>query len=266
MVLALARPQWGTERTDILTEGVNIALAVDISESMSALDFRSEGNIVNRLDAAKGVIQDFIETRSGDRIAIVVFGTHAYTQLPLSRDYDTVATVLQRLEIGTAGKRTAIGDAIGISLKRLKDIPGKSNLIILLTDGESNSGELSPETAAEIARKQNVKIYTVGIGSRGKAPFRIQTVLGERIVYQRVNIDEKTLKEIAEKTGGLYFKAENVKGLKRIYETIDRMEKTEVKVKTYTRYREYYPYLLVPAFVLISLFIILKHTRFLSVP
>jgi Ca-activated chloride channel family protein len=171
MVVALARPQWGTERTEVLTEGVNIVLALDLSESMAALDFKKKGRVVNRLEAVKGVVQDFVAGRSGDRIGMVVFGTHAYTQLPLTRDYNTMVSILERLEIGAAGKSTAIGDAIGIALKRLADIESKSNIIILLTDGQSNAGELSPDTAGEIALQKKVKIYTIGVGSRAKRPF-----------------------------------------------------------------------------------------------
>jgi Ca-activated chloride channel homolog len=267
MIIALARPQWGTRQVDVQTEGINILLTVDISESMAALDFRQEGKIVNRLEAVKGVIRQFVAKRSGDRIGMVVFGTNAYTQLPLTRDYNTIATLLERVQIGAAGKSTAIGDAIGISLKRLSDIPSKSNIIILLTDGSSNSGELSPETAAEIAAAKNVKIYTVGVGTEGEAPFRVNIPgYGERYVYQHVEIDEKVLGMIAEKTGGIYYKAEDTQRLQKIYDTIDALEKTEVKVKTFDNYRELYRYLLVPAFCFLGFWMVLTYTRFLRVP
>jgi Ca-activated chloride channel family protein len=267
MVVALARPQWGTERTEVLTEGVNIVLALDLSESMAALDFKKKGRVVNRLEAVKGVVQDFVAGRSGDRIGMVVFGTHAYTQLPLTRDYNTMVSILERLEIGAAGKSTAIGDAIGIALKRLADIESKSNIIILLTDGQSNAGELSPDTAGEIAVQKKVKIYTIGVGSRGKAPFLIKDPLfGERYVYQQVNIDEATLQAMADKTGGLYFRAENLEGLQQIYETIDAMETTEVKVDIFAEYSEIYPWLLIPALVLLPFYVILRNTRYLVIP
>ncbi len=267
MVVALSRPQWGTERTEVLTEGINIVMALDLSESMAALDFKKKGRVVNRLVAVKGVVQEFVAGRSGDRIGMVVFGTHAYTQLPLTRDYNTMVSMLERLEIGAAGKSTAIGDAIGISLKRLADIESRSNIIILLTDGQSNAGELSPDTAAEIAAEKGIKIYTIGVGSRGKAPFLIKDPLfGERYVYQRVNIDEDTLKAIANKTGGLYFRAENLEGLHQIYETIDKLEKTEIKVDIFADYNEIYPWLLIPAIVLMPLYGILRNTRFLTIP
>lgn len=267
MIAAMARPQWGTRHLSVLTEGINIILAVDLSESMAALDFKQKGKTVNRLEAVKGVIQDFIAQRTGDRIGMVVFGSEAYTQLPLTRDYNTIVSILERLKIGAAGKRTAIGDAIGISLKRLEDIKSRSNIIILLTDGRSNSGELSPDTATEIAVQKDVKVYTIGVGTRGKVPFLIKdSIFGEKYVYQRVDIDEDTLKDIAIKTKGLYFRAENMEGLQKIYDTISKLEKTEVKVKTFAEYSELYTYFLIPVFVILALWIILSNTRFLRVP
>ena len=267
MIIAMARPQWGTQQIDISTEGVNIVLTTDLSGSMAALDFKLKGKIVNRLEAVKSVVADFISKRMSDRIALVVFGTNAYTQLPLTRDYNTIASILERLQIGAAGDNTAIGDAIGISLKRLEDVKSKSNIIILLTDGQSNTGELSPENAADIAVQKKVKIYTIGVGTRGEAPFLVRhPVLGDRYVYQKVDMDEKTLKNIADKTGGLYFRAEDSEGLKKIYDTIDKLEKTEAKVKSFAEYKELYPFFLIPAFVLLVLWIILVNTRFLSVP
>lgn len=267
MILALARPQWGTERTEVQTEGINIVLALDLSESMAALDFKKQGRVVNRLEAVKGVVDNFVAGRTGDRIGMVVFGTHAYTQLPLTRDYNSMVSILDRLQIGAAGERTAIGDAIGISIKRLADIESKSNIIILLTDGQSNAGELGPETAAQIAKEKKIKIYTIGVGTRGKAPFLVNDPLfGERYVYQRVNIDEDTLKAIAEQTGGLYFRAEDLAALKQIYDTIDNLEKTEVKVDIFADYREIYPWLLIPAIVLLPLYAVLRNTRYLVVP
>ena len=267
MIVALARPQWGTERTEVQTEGINIILALDLSESMAALDFKKQGRVVNRLEAVKGVVEDFVAGRRGDRIGMVVFGTHAYTQLPLTRDYNTLVSILDRLRIGAAGERTAIGDAIGISLKRLSDIESQSNIVILLTDGQSNAGQLAPETAGEIAREKGVKIYTIGVGTRGKAPFLINDPLfGERYVYQRVSIDEDTLKAIAETTGGLYFRAEDLGGLERIYATIDKLEKTEVEVDIFADYSEIYPWLLIPAIVLLMVYVFLRNTRYLVVP
>ncbi len=267
LVAALARPQWGTERTIVNSEGINIILAVDLSESMQALDFEVDGRRVDRLQAVKGVVKEFIKQRSGDRIGLVVFGSQAYTQLPLTRDYQTIADILDRLEIGAAGRTTAVGDAIGISLKRLKDIESKSNIIILLTDGRSNSGELDPPTAAGIAKTEGVKIYTIGVGSKGRVPFVINDpIFGKRRVYQEVDLDENTLRDIADQTDGLYFRAQDTDGLQQIYNTIDNMETTEVEVESFAEYNELYLYFLLPAFGLLGMWILLKNTRFLSIP
>jgi Ca-activated chloride channel family protein len=267
MIASLARPQWGTRRMVVNTSGINIILAIDLSKSMEALDFKQGGNIINRLEAVKSVVRDFVRHRDGDRIGMVVFGSAAYTQLPLTRDYNTIATMLEHLQIGAAGRSTAIGDAIGISLKRLEDIESKSNIIILLTDGRSNSGEFEPRTTAAIAKEKGVKIYTIGVGSKGRAPFPVDDpVFGRRFVYQRVDIDEPTLKAVARQTGGKYFRAQDLEGLQEIYATIDKLEKTEVKMKTFADYNELYFYLLLPAFGLLALWIILVNTRYLRIP
>jgi Ca-activated chloride channel family protein len=266
-IVALARPQWGTKQKLVGTTGVNIVLAVDLSESMAALDFKRDGEVVDRLEAVKDVVKDFIARRSGDRIGLVVFGSQAYTQLPLTRDYQTIEAILAQLQIGAAGRATAVGDAIGIALKRLEDIESRSNVIILLTDGRSNSGEFEPLTTAAIAEQKGVKIYTVGVGSKGKAPFLVKdSFFGSRYIYRQVDLDETTLKAIAEQTGGLYFRATDLDGLQEIYATIDAMEKTEIKVKSYAEYNELYGYLLLPAFGLLALWMILKNTRFLAIP
>jgi len=267
MILALARPQWGTHEMNIKTEGINIILAVDLSESMAALDFHLGTRIVNRLQAVRGVIDHFVSKRFGDRIGLVVFGTHAYTQMPLTRDYGAIVSILNRVRIGAAGRSTAIGDAIGISLKRLSDIPSKSNIIILLTDGRSNSGEISPENAADIAAMEKVRIYTIGVGSKGEVPFRINIPgYGERYVYQHVDIDENTLRMIARKTGGMYFRAQDTHALEKIYGTINKLEKTKVTMKEYDNYRDLYRYPLIPALCLLALWMVLSHTRFLRIP
>jgi Ca-activated chloride channel family protein len=267
MILGLARPQWGTRRMSVNTSGINIILAIDLSESMAALDFKYQGNTVNRLEAVKTVVRNFIQKRSGDRIGMVVFGSQAYTQLPLTQDYNTIGTLLERLQIGAAGRATAIGDAIGISLKRLEDIESKSNIIILLTDGRSNSGEFAPATTAAIAKEKGVKIYTIGVGSQGKAPFLINDpIFGQRYIYQEADIDEDTLKSIADQTKGQYFRAQDLEELNKIYTTIDQLEKTDVKIKTFAQYNELYLYLLLPAFGLLSLWVVLENTRFLRIP
>jgi Ca-activated chloride channel homolog len=267
LIIALARPQMGVEETFLPTKGINIILALDLSESMGAMDFKAGGKFVDRLTAVKGVVKDFIEKRNQDRIGVVVFGSHAYTQLPLTRDYNAIATILERLKIGSAGPNTAIGDAVGIAVKRLLDIKSKSNVIILLTDGESNSGQLAPSDAVRIAKAKKIKIYSIGVGRRGLAPFLIDDpIFGKRFVQRRVNMDEKSLKTIAKQTGGLYFKAEDTQGLAKIYDTINQLEATEVKVKTFAQYRDLYSPSLLAALVLLAAVILLNNTRFLRVP
>ncbi|KJS30141.1 MAG: magnesium chelatase [Desulfatitalea sp. BRH_c12] len=267
LVTALARPQWGTQRMPLDTHGINIVLALDLSESMAALDFTHDGRTIDRLSAVKEVVGRFIANRVSDRIGMVVFGSQAYTQLPLTRDYTTIAAILERLQIGAAGPATAVGDAIGISVKRLADIESRSNVIILLTDGRSNSGELDPQAAARIAHQKGIKIHTIGVGSQGKAPFQVDhPIFGRRYIYQSVDLDEGTLQAIADVTGGLYFRAENLEGLREIYATIDAMEKTDIEIQTFAEYKDLYLYLLLPAFAGLALWIILKNTRFLSIP
>lgn len=266
MVLALARPQSGEQRINVMTEGVNIILALDLSESMRALDFRHQGRIVTRLDAVKAVVSDFITRRDGDRLGLVVFGSSAFTQLPLTRDYNTLAFMLDRLQIGAAGPRTAIGDALGISLKRLEDVPSKSNIIILLTDGESNAGELSWQDAADIAAGRKVKIYTIGVGSEGEAPFLVDGLFGQQYVYQKVSMDLDALAAIAETTGGSFFKAEDTASLEKIYAMIDSLEKTKVEIDTWVEYKELYTGFLAAGVLVFLVHLVLNQTRFMKVP
>ncbi|MBF0120357.1 MAG: VWA domain-containing protein [Desulfobacterales bacterium] len=267
IITGMARPQFGNRELSVSTQGINIILALDLSETMAAIDFKRQGKIINRLEAVKGVVSNFISKRTGDRIGVVVFGTEAYTQVPLTSDYNTISTIVAKLEIGAAGPNTAIGDAIGISLKRMEDIKSKSNIIILLTDGLSNSGELSPQNATDIAVKRGIKIYTIGVGGKGEAPFLVNDpFFGQRYVYQEVNMDETLLQDIAQKTGGMYFKTEDTQGLNKIYDTIDKLEKTQIKIKTFAEYRELYIYLLLPAFFILCFWIILSNTKFLRIP
>jgi Ca-activated chloride channel family protein len=266
LIFALARPQWGDKKINVTTEGVNIILALDLSESMRALDFKKDGKIVDRLEAVKSVVREFIMQREGDRIGMVVFGSNAFTQLPLTRDYNTISFILDKLKIGAAGPSTAIGDAIGISLKRLEDIKSKSNIIILLTDGESNSGELTWQDAAKIAANRKVKIYTIGVGTKGKAPFLVDGVFGKRYVYHQVNVDLEALKAIADQTSGSFFEAQDLKSLEQIYKMINNLEKTKVDVQKWVEYKDFYQGLLVAGLALLLSYLILSNTRFLRVP
>ncbi len=237
LILALARPQWGDKKINVTTEGVNIILALDLSESMRALDFKKDNEIVTRLEAVKIVVRDFILKREGDRIGMVVFGSNAFTQLPLTRDYNTIAFILDRLKIGAAGPMTAIGDAIGISLKRLEDIKSKSNIIILITDGKSNSGELSWQDATKIAVQRKVKIYTIAVGTKGEAPFLVDGLFGKQYVYQKVDVDLDALKTIAKQTQAGFFQAGDLVSLGQIYEMINNLEKKKVDVEKWVEYK-----------------------------
>lgn len=267
MVCALARPQWGQRETLQLTRGINIVLAVDTSESMSALDFRLGGKSVNRLQAVNAVVRDFVTKRSGDRIGLVIFGSEAYTQMPLTSDYDALVSILDRVEVGAAGKSTAVGDAIGIAVKRLQEMESASNVVVLLTDGRSNTGELDPLTAAGVAKELGVRIYTIGVGTSGPVPFVVEDPLfGRRVIHRRVEIDEETLRAVAERSGGIYFHASNLEGLKKVYDTIDALEKTEIKVKTYENFDELYPRFLIPALALLLMAVVFANTRYLEIP
>lgn len=265
-VMALARPQSGTKATEVTTEGIDIMLCLDTSGSMQALDFKWENERQNRLQVVKRVVGNFIKGRTNDRIGMVVFGEEAFTQCPLTLDYGVLLSFLDQVEIGMAGDSTAIGSALGTCVKRLKDLESKSKVVILLTDGRNNAGSLSPETAAEIAGTFSIKTYTVGVGTEGEVPFLVDTIFGKRYVYQRVDLDEDTLKELARITGGTYFKATDTKALEEIYNQIDQLEKTKVEVKEYMEYDELFRWFLMAGLACILLEIILANTRFRKIP
>lgn len=269
LVLAMARPQTGLKLTKTSTEGVDIVLAIDTSGSMQALDLDSDRPIAkrrNRLEVVREVVEEFVQQRENDQIGLVVFGAEAFTQCPLTLDHGIVATFLERLEIGMAGDATAIGSALGTAVKRLRDSEAKSKVVILLTDGLNNAGALSPLKAAEVAKAFDVKVYTVGAGSRGKAPFIVETLLGKQVIYEDVQIDEETLKKIATTTGGDYFRAEDRDALQKVYSQIDELEKTEITMESYMEYNERFGALVLPAIVLLLLEIVLLGTRFRKLP
>ncbi len=266
VIAALARPQLGNKRSEVLSEGLDIVLAIDTSGTMGALDFQARGERITRLNAVKSVVKDFVEGRRGDRIGMVVFGTHAFLQCPLTLDHGVLLSFLDKASIGMAGEYTAIGSAIALSSSRLKETPGKEKVVILLTDGINNRGRISPELASDIAKKLGIKVYTIGVGSKGKAPFLVKTLLGDRLRYENVPLDEGTLKKVAENTGARYFRATDTEALEAIYEEIDTMEKTEVKVKEYTEYFELYPWLALPALALAAIELVLRNTWLRRIP
>jgi len=266
LIIALARPQSGTKASEVLTEGIDIMLCLDTSGSMQALDFKLKGERHNRLEVVKKVVSDFIKGRTNDRIGMVVFGEEAFTQCPLTLDYGVLLNFLDQVEIGMAGDSTAIGSALGTCVNRLKERESKSKVIILLTDGRNNAGSLSPQTAAEIAGTYSIKTYTVGVGTTGEVPFLVDTIFGKKYMYQRVDLDEETLKGIATITGASYFKATNTEALEEIYKKIDKLEKTKVEVKEYMEYEELFGWFLLSALLCILIEVILRNTRFRKIP
>lgn len=236
LVVALARPQSAEQNTRTNTDGIDIMLALDVSGSMLARDFRPD-----RLEAAKEVAGSFISDRYGDRIGLVVFAGEAFTQSPLTADQSTLLTLLGRVRSGLIEDGTAIGNGLATAINRLRESNAKSKVIILLTDGENNRGEIAPLTAAEIARDQGIRVYTIGVGTRGTAPYPTVDFFGNPTVVQaKVQIDEKILGEIADLTGGRYFRATDNAKLQSIYDEINQLEKSKVEISQYTTYTEEY--------------------------
>ena len=266
LVLAAARPQFYNVSREIRSSGVDIMLCLDTSGSMRALDFKIDDEPVSRLTAVKKVVSDFIKKRKTDRIGMVVFGEEAFTQSPLTMDKGLLLGLVEKMEIGMAGDRTAIGSAIAIGGKRLKDLKAKSRILILLTDGRNNAGDIAPDAAAEAVRALGVKIYSIGVGGKGPAPFRVKSFFGTRIVHQRVDLDETTLKKVASLGRGKYFRAADSKSLSEIYDIIDKEEKTEIKVKEFFHFKELYRFFLIPALFFLGLEIFLKTTVLRVIP
>ena len=233
VIIALARPQSTSKGENVYSEGIDIVLALDISGSMLAEDFQP-----NRIEAAKSVAQDFISGRTNDRIGLVIFSGESFTQCPLTVDYDVLKSLIKPLKSGMIEDGTAIGLGLGNAINRLKESKSKSKIIILLTDGVNNRGEIDPITAAQIAQSFGIRVYTVGVGTIGQAPYPVQTPFGVRYQMVPVDIDEKVLKQVAEMTDGQYFRATDNRKLKAIYKEIDQLEKTRIEVRTYRHYTE----------------------------
>ncbi|MCZ6620218.1 MAG: VWA domain-containing protein [Gammaproteobacteria bacterium] len=233
LVTAAARPQWTGESVTLPTTGRDLMLAVDISGSMGTEDLLLGGQVVNRLTVVKSVVSDFIETRQGDRLGLILFGTNAYLQAPLTFDLETVNRLLIEAPVGIAGGKTAIGDAIGLAVKRLRQRPDGDHVLILLTDGTNNVGEVAPIKAAELANHGGIRIYAIGVGADEMRLKRAFGLPGSRIINPSAELDEKTLSAIAEKTGGRYFRAQNTEKLVEIYNIIDALEPIEQEAETY---------------------------------
>ena len=263
LIVAAARPQSVEHETKTNTEGIDIVLAVDISGSMLARDFQPD-----RLSAAKEVASQFVANRQGDRIGLVVFAGEAFTQTPLTTDQASLQTLLGRLRSGVVEDGTAIGNGLATAINRLRESDSKSKVVILLTDGVNNRGQIAPLTAADIASEQGIKVYTIGVGRNGTAPYPVFDERGRELytVDMKVEIDEKMLGEIAEKTGGEYFRATDKTSLVRIYEQIDSMEKSKVEKINITRVHEEYLLFVLWALALLTLEFVVKYIILKRIP
>jgi Ca-activated chloride channel homolog len=244
-VVALARPQTGITTENVLTEGIDIVLVLDISSSMLAEDLEP-----NRLEAVKAVAADFVAGRRNDRLALVAFAGQAFTQAPLTFDYGVVQSLVAELDVGMIEDGTAVGMGLATAIKRLQASDAESKVVVLLTDGSSNRGEIGPVTAAQMAQALGVRVYTIGAGSRGTTRVPVTDPLGgTRYVQMRVDIDEATLQQMAELTGGRFFRATDAESLAAIYAEIDELERTEIEVENFTQYGEEFPIPLAAGFL-----------------
>jgi Ca-activated chloride channel family protein len=261
LVVALARPQLGKAATQIFTEGIDIMLAVDVSGSMLAEDFQVDGQRVNRLDAVKAVVRRFLERRPGDRVGLVLFGARPYTQSPLTLDHGWLMKNLERAQVGMIEDGTAVGSGLATAVNRLEASDAKSKIVILLTDGQNNAGKVPPLVAAETAKTLGYRVYTIGAGTRGSAPFPQTDAFGRRVyVSMPVDIDEDTLRRVADTTGGRYFRATDTPSLQQIYDEIDKLEKSSQQGLQYLEYHELYVWLALPALLLLAAEAVLAQT------
>jgi len=261
IILVLARPQSTDNWEDTNTEGIDIVIALDISGSMLAEDFSP-----NRLEASKNVAIQFVSGRPDDRIGLVVFSGESFTQCPITTDHAVLINLFKDIKSGMIEDGTAIGLGLANSVSRLKDSNTKSKVVILLTDGVNNQGEIAPQTAAELAQTFGIRVYTVGVGSMGTAPYPFQTAFGTQYQNVEVKIDEDALREIADLTDGRYFRATNNQKLVEIYKEIDQLEKTKIEVKQYSKKKEEYLLLAILAVIFIFLELLLKYTLLRNIP
>ena len=261
LIVALARPQSTKSWKDVTTEGIDIVLALDISSSMLARDFDP-----NRLEASKDIATDFISGRPNDRMGLVVFSGESFTQCPLTTDHPVLINLFEDIESGMIQDGTAIGMGLATAVNRLKDSDARSKVVILLTDGVNNRGSIAPATAAEIAKTFDIRVYTIGVGSRGNAPFPVQTPYGVKYRNMEVEIDEAMLKDIAGTTNGEYFRATDNQKLKNIYEEIDKLEKSKIQVKEHSEKSEEFFWFALIGGLLLLLEIVLKLTVLRRIP
>ena len=261
IVVGLARPQHGVTQSRVTTEGIDIVLAVDVSGSMLAEDFQRQGHRSNRLDVVKDVVKEFVTHRPNDRIGLIIFAGRPYTMCPLTLDHGWLLTQLERVRIGMVEDGTAIGSGIATALNGLRRSTAKSRVIILLTDGVNNAGTVTPDAAAQLAKMLGVRIYAIGAGTKGLAPFPATDMFGRR-VYQsvKIEVDDAGLTRIAQAAGGAYFRATDTDSLRAIYHQIDAMERTTLEQPKFLIYHEHYPWLIVPALLLLLIEVVVSQT------
>ena len=267
MIVGLARPQRAHSRTEITAKGIDIVLGLDVSGSMQALDFTVDNYRVNRIAVVKSVVSRFIDERPNDRIGLIAFAASPYIVSPLTLDHDWLLQNLERINVGIGDDGTAIGSAIAAAVNHLRTTTAKSKVVILLTDGVNNSGKISPLAAAEAARALGVKVYTIGVGVRGKAPIPVRDEAGKiHMMTMVVDVDEKTLQAVASKTGGLFYRATDTDSLQKIYEQINQYETSAQSVQKFEHVEELYRWPLFPSLGLLALGVILQQTRFRRLP
>jgi Ca-activated chloride channel homolog len=270
MIVALSQPRLTKSETRVSASGVDIVVAIDLSGSMLSQDFVVTGKRVNRIDMAKAVLEKFIEKRPADRIGLVAFASQAYIAAPITLDHDFLLRNLERLKIGSIDQnQTAIGSGLSTAINRLRDLKSKSKIVILMTDGQNNAGKVAPLTVAEAAQTLGIKVYTIGVGMRGKAPMPVgrNPFTGETVYeWQPVDIDEDTLQKMADMTKGKYYRADNAEKFQAIYAEIDKLEKTEADVKKYAHHQELFAWLISPGLGLVLLEVLLRHTIWRRLP
>ncbi len=263
VIVAVARPQTGQSEYTTHTEGVDILMVLDTSGSMQAQDFKPK----NRLHVAKEVVKEFVGKRKHDRIGLVVFAAQAVTQCPLTLDYPVLTRLIDEVDIGMLEDGTAIGVALATAVNRLKNSQAESRIVVLLTDGQNNTGMVDPTTAAKVAAAMGIKVHTIGVGTKGRAPMPVNDpIFGKRLISVEVDLDEDTLTKIAELTDGQYFRATDREELFEIYDRIDELEKTRIESETYVEYTDRFPWFLLPALGLLTLELALGQTILRELP
>lgn len=267
-IVALAQPRLSHSETKVIASGIDIVVALDLSGSMMSEDFVVDKKRVSRINMAKTVLKGFIDKRPNDRIGLVVFASDAFIATPVTLDHDFLQANIDRIDIGTINPdRTAIGGGLSVAINRLRELQSKSKIVILMTDGEDNASKVPPLTVADAAAALGVKVYTIGVGEQGEAPMPVTDVFGQR-GYQMmpVDIDEDTLTKIADKTGGKYYRADNAEKFEKIYDEIDKLEKSEATINKYTQYRELFGWFIAGGLSVLMAEVLLAQTALRRLP